>query len=125
MPRRRAKKPPAVSAAQKAAWALQWPEKAAQGWYLDSGGYVARMERVNGKRIYVREHRLVAERMLGRPLRKGENCHHRNGVRHDNRPENIEIWVTSQPAGQRPEDLLAWAHEVIRLYGGDASTVVL
>lgn len=62
------------------------------------------------------EHRVVMESQLGRALRRDEQVHHVNGVRHDNRPENLELWITFQPAGQRPCDLLAWAEEVIERY---------
>ena len=63
------------------------------------------------------EHRKVLADRLGRPLRPGESAHHKNGDRLDNRSENLELWVTSQPSGQRASDLVAWAREIIELYG--------
>lgn len=54
-----------------------------------SQGYYAKTVPGRGRGIKV--HRLVAEEMIGRPLRKGEVVHHRNHDKLDNRPENLEV----------------------------------
>ena len=67
----------------------------------------------------VAEHTLVMSESIGRALLPHESVHHKNGVRDDNRIENLELWSTSQPYGQRVEDKIAWAREIIALYSKD------
>ncbi len=62
------------------------------------------------------EHVFVMSEYLGRPLEKHERIHHLNGIRNDNRIQNLELWTTSHPSGQRVEDKLKWCKEFIKKY---------
>jgi hypothetical protein len=62
------------------------------------------------------EHRLVMEKHLGRPLLPKETVHHLNGDRLDNRIENLELWSSRHPKGQRIQDKIAFAYEILLEY---------
>lgn len=66
----------------------------------------------------VMQHRRIMADILGRRLFSFENVHHKDGNRRNNSVDNLELWVSKQPVGQRPEDLVAWAKEILSLYEG-------
>ena len=88
---------------------------------IDNNGYRVITKRghqnCKSKKGHIFEHTYFMSEHLGRPLAKHESVHHRNGIRHDNRIENLELWSKKQPAGQRVEDKIEWAKSFLEEYG--------
>jgi hypothetical protein len=87
--------------------------------YRSTEGYIRLMLPEHphaGSQGRVLEHVVVMVDKIGRPLFPDETVHHINGVRDDNRPENLELWTSRHPPGQRVEDKVAWAREMLARY---------
>ena len=80
---------------------------------VKEGGYI-RVKTMDG---WEYEHRLAMMQQIGRSLFAHETIHHLNGIRDDNRIENLELWSTSQPKGQRVQDKVEWAASFLAEYG--------
>jgi hypothetical protein len=78
-----------------------------------------------GRSPYVFEHILIAEDLLCRYLVEGETVHHINGVRDDNRPENLELWTRPQPSGIRVSDAIAWARTIYDRYVDERTLAIV
>lgn len=92
--------------------------------YLNKKGYllVTWKDPKDGKTKRKYQHHLVMMHTLGRQLEKFERVHHKNGIRNDNRIENLELWSVTQPYGQRVEDMISFCKDYLEKYG---HTVIL
>lgn len=98
--------------------------RTARLWFKDRKGYVwvkapehPNAKWTGGPKGYVQEHVKVMSEALGRPLRPGESVHHRNNLKDDNRPENLELWTSHQPKGARVQDMVACCRWFLAEYG--------
>lgn len=79
--------------------------------YKNTNGYVVIEHSANATRIY--EHRLVMEAHIGRPLAANEIVHHINGIKNDNRIENLHLFSSSSEHRRSHSSLLRLAPELL------------
>lgn len=99
----------------------QLPRKRKNGeGYISRNGYLS-FRKIGhpcaDKNGRVQASHLTIYEKTGRILKNGETVHHINGDTLDNRLENLEIWKSGHPSGQRVSDKIKWCIEFLNEYG--------
>ncbi len=71
----------------------------------------------NGK---IAVHTLIMSQLIGRPLMDGESVHHKNGIKSDNSPENLELRTSLHPSGQKVNEMIDFCKMYLSLYDPDS-----
>lgn len=91
----------------------------------DGQGYITiKIGMGRGPKDWMKYHRYLMEQKLGRKLFSFESVHHKNGNKKDNVLSNLELWVTKQPKGQRPIDLIEYAEWIIKTYKNEQQNTI-